>query len=773
MDWTRERLRDGGDWLLDSDPGLVRLQTAGRTILTLAVSLLVLYLLTKATGQSVSVALLGVVIAMMSAMAVNDPDPRQQRLTMLLLPFPAAAATSLGALLAPHKVAGDIVFVAIMFAAVYARRYDGRGMALGMVAFMTYFFSLFLGATVGQLPWLIGAVVVGTACSFLMRTFVLPDRPDRVLRRTGRALWVRVDAVMEAASRALGADRNDERQQRTLARRVARLNETSLMVQSQLDDPFNDTSPWPEISGEDLTLRLFDVRLATERLANAARRASAAPEALVPRAARSELAETLEVLGSALRPGAPNEALELAAADAGRTGDAAASTEVRRVELAIGAMVRAATAAREPGRADTTDPRPASTDRPVGQPSPEPQSTETGQPRSVSAAIARLRPTTRQAIQVAVASSLAIVAGELLSSARWYWAVIAAFVIFSGTTSRGETLTKGWQRLIGTVVGVPVGALIATLVNGNTAWSLALIFVSMFGAFYLMKIAYSLMIFWITTMLALLYGLLGEFTLGVLVLRIEETAIGAGIGVLVAIFVLPTSTRTTARTAMLDFLAALSGLISAGAHSPPDGSKAPDLTAQTRDLDRSLQQLTKAAKPLTGGIVAVHGRADNRRVMRMLAASDHYARTFARSSDRVLLADTAASAPAEVGRAADAVGRNVDALADLLRRRQAVVDSASELLDAAEQATSDAAGAGGGAAPGTGAAEVGEAAPGTGAAEVGEVPPAAGAAGVAIVRSLRGIDGAIVDLAHDLGAKRRADHSDPQGDPLAAIPLSP
>ncbi|WP_353961926.1 FUSC family protein, partial [Mycolicibacterium hippocampi] len=62
-----------------------------------------------------------------------------------------------------------------------------------------------------------------------------------------------------------------------------------------------------------------------------------------------------------------------------------------------------------------------------------------------------LSPTTRQAIQVTVAVSLAIVAGEALSPARWYWAVIAAFVTFAGTTSFGETLTKGWQRLLGTV----------------------------------------------------------------------------------------------------------------------------------------------------------------------------------------------------------------------------------------------------------------------------------------------------------------------------------
>ena len=75
--------------------------------------------------------------------------------------------------------------------------------------------------------------------------------------------------------------------------------------------------------------------------------------------------------------------------------------------------------------------------------------------------------TTRQAIQAVVAASLAIVTGDLVSPARWYWAVIAAFVVFAGTNTWGDTLTKGWQRLWGTVLGVPCGILVATLVAGK------------------------------------------------------------------------------------------------------------------------------------------------------------------------------------------------------------------------------------------------------------------------------------------------------------------
>lgn len=69
-------------------------------------------------------------------------------------------------------------------------------------------------------------------------------------------------------------------------------------------------------------------------------------------------------------------------------------------------------------------------------------------------------------------------------------------------------------------------------------------------------------------MLALLYGLLGEFSVGLLVLRIEETAIGAAmtaigaaIGILVAVFVLPTSTRAEVADGIEGFLGGLGELV--------------------------------------------------------------------------------------------------------------------------------------------------------------------------------------------------------------------
>ena len=668
------------NWTIGSDPGLLRLRMATRTTAALVCALVLLYLLTRATGQPVTVALLGVLITMVSGRAVNEPDPRQQKITMALLPLPAALAITAAALLAPHRVAADIVFVAVVFAAVYIRRYGPRGRALGMVMFMAYFFTLYLRAKTAELPWLIAAVLVGTMCSFVISTYVLPDRPERVLRATMRSLRALMAIVVDTTAEALQTGRLDERRRRRLRARTARLNETALMVQGQIEDKVDPAPLWPGVSGEQLALWLFDAELTVERVATAGARAAAVASenpTAIPAATRAQLAAALAQLARAIRvpqPGDLRRAADMAQRllddrPSAAVADDPGAAAVRRLTLAIIAATRAVSEVRARVERATT----SSTE--VIESAPSAVSGGDTSPQH------GLRPTTRQAIQVAVAAALAIVVGESVSPSRWYWAVIAAFVIFAGTNTWGETLTKGWQRLLGTALGVPCGILIATLVSGDRAVSLVLIFVCLFFSFYFMRVTYSLMTFWITTMLALLYGLLGEFTFHLLLLRIEETAIGAVIGVAVAILVLPANTRTAVRRDAHAFLTTLSELIETsvatlfGDHAP----MSPTETA--RELDRNLLQFRTTAKPLIAGVGGISGRRSIRRGLRVLTACDRYGRTLARNSERYddaspQLVDAVTSAAAQIR-------RNIDAL-DTIRDHAATVAAATDLLDAAE-----------------------------------------------------------------------------------------
>lgn len=706
--------------MIGSDPGLLRLRMATRTTAALGLSLLVLFVLTRATGQPLTVALLGVVITMVASRSVNEPDPRRQRITMALLPVPAAVAISAAALLAPHPVVSDAVFVAIVFTAAYIRRFGARGRALGMVAFMSYFFTLYLHARVSELPWMIGAVAVGAVCTYVMTTYVLPDRPERVLRATIRALRARMAIVVDTTAEAVRTGRLDERRRRRMRARTTRLNETALLVQSQIEDNADPGTLWPGVTAEQLAPWLLDAELAIEWVATAGRRAAAmggeageVPES-IPLATRMALVDALSQLARAIRLPEP-EGLRRAAGQAQRLldeqrGAAAASapdddpggTAVRRLALAI---INAAGA--------TSDVRAivdriavglplddADSERPptAGGAAPEEASDE-GQPTG-------LRATTRQAIQVSVAASLAIVTGELVSPARWYWAVIAAFVIFAGTSSWGETLTKGWQRLLGTLLGVPAGVLVATLLTGHATAALAGIFVCLFCAFYFMTVTYSLMTFWITTMLALLYGLLGQFSFGVLMLRIEETAIGAVIGATVAVVVLPTNTRTAIRADTRAFLTSLSALIEVCTATMCGEQDGVSPSERARQVDRDLQQFRVTAKPLLAGVAGLAGRRGIRRALRIFTACDRYGRTLARSSERYqdpLGSPPLASTLAQPFSAAAAqTRRNIEALQEAIDGGHAPdLISAADELDAAETAARQQDGDGGESRPET------------------------------------------------------------------------
>jgi uncharacterized membrane protein YccC len=213
----------------------------------------------------------------------------------------------------------------------------------------------------------------------------------------------------------------------------------------------------------------------------------------------------------------------------------------------------------------------------------------------------RMRLTTRQAIQAGVAAGLAILVGEAISSQRFYWAVIAAFIGFAGTATSGETLSKGTGRIAGTLTGLAAAVWMANVTNGHPAVAVAVILLCIFLAFFLQPVLYSGMIFFITVMLGQLYTLLGTFSDELLALRLVETAAGAAIGILVSLLVLPAHSRATLRVARKSFLADLGDLLDGCAQSLTGHQPDRDLLALTVQLDASGRQIVRTRKAVTVG----------------------------------------------------------------------------------------------------------------------------------------------------------------------------
>src|SRR5690606_2103339 len=102
-----------------------------------------------------------------------------------------------------------------------------------------------------------------------------------------------------------------------------------------------------------------------------------------------------------------------------------------------------------------------------------------------------------------------------------------------------------------------VGAVLAHLVGDHARVSIVVILVALFFGLYLLRISYAFMVIGITVMISQLYVQLNEFSNSLLLLRLEETAIGAGVTALTVAFVVPIRMRHVVAVATREHLLAL------------------------------------------------------------------------------------------------------------------------------------------------------------------------------------------------------------------------
>jgi hypothetical protein len=611
-------LRDrAGRFIVDSDPGRLRLRSAGATTLSLVLAIIALLIFTRATHQPVTVAMLGAIVAMQSSAAVKDKQQHHRVITTLLLPFPAIGAVALAAVLSPFGWVADIGFITVLFAAVWVRRFGPRGNALGMVAFMSYFFALFIHATPGRLPMLAAAVGVGIGATLVVRTLVFPDRPRAEVRHLVRALRGVSISVLDA----IGTERT-EQATLVLRRRLDRLGDTGLMIDDWLDR--HDAARTLSVTSGDLALRVFDAQISVEQLASLLWSLDphrAWPDGLLDALAALRICLQHNPSEDQLRRARKSAAAAADRADAS-TPDGIATVVAYRALQAHLAIHHITTNAL--GTGDTVEPEPQASDdedRPAG-----------------------LDTHTKAAIQVAVATSAATILGELISPDRWYWAVLTAFLVFTGVSTRGEILTRAGHRIVGTVAGVAAGVLLATLIGQNPPVQIVVLVICVFCAFYLVTVAYAWLTFFVTVVLAMLYGLLGNFSVQVLELRVVETAVGGLVGIASAFFVFTTGTRATFVEKTGEYFDRLTDVIEAGIDSVLAPGGETDLVAATRSLDNALQEVVKAGKPLQMG-PAVRSRRGVQRLVRGLQAGNRSAHALARAGVNAARADPDTAPP--------------------------------------------------------------------------------------------------------------------------------
>jgi uncharacterized membrane protein YccC len=621
------------DRFFASDHGLLRLRFAARAVLSVTLAAVA----SLACGLTANSLLLGCVAGMVCSTSMRTDAPRKRLVNILLFAPTMGLSLTLAALLSPYRVVGDVVFLVVMFIAVYLRRFDQLGFSLGMGGFMAYFFALYLHAKPAQLPSMYLAVAFGVTSCAIMALLVFRDTPASTLRRTTLSIRAQVARLIEELARLLEDDEplpEGTELPRAVARQAVRLHETNLQIEDSAD--LLGLHPrWQR--------QLIDAELSADRLARSTVRALGDD---LSEQARAELADDLRGLhrfvdrdpSAALNLDTDDLLMRIARYDIGGDPGLLPSEPEHHVLLvrrAIQELLLAVVQMRRTAE-EMLHEQPDATEEPPDGGEELRVETEPDEPASPYAG--GLRPTTRSAVQAVIGGGLAILGGEFLSEQRWYWAVIAGFIVFAGTTSRGDLLVKGWRRVWGTLLGIVAGTVLATLVAGNLPLTVTLLLVCIFLAFYVLRVSYSMMTFFITVMLGMLYDILGTFTPDVLVLRLEETAIGVTGSAIAAMLILPTRTRTTVLTELHDYFLALKQELEDAKRLLVDADQV-SVIAATRDVDRAANDVRTAIAPMLHRLSPSRVRRGHAaRLITLTEESSLAARNLARAAEPGALA---------------------------------------------------------------------------------------------------------------------------------------
>jgi uncharacterized membrane protein YccC len=157
--------------------------------------------------------------------------------------------------------------------------------------------------------------------------------------------------------------------------------------------------------------------------------------------------------------------------------------------------------------------------------------------------VPRPAPFTASAIQTAIAAAIVLPLSYALDPQRFYWGVIGVVIVYGGVATSHEQVRKLLRRGVGTVLGAVIGIALHHLIGSAQAdpWgTLAVIVVALSIGAYFISVNYAAFVTCLVIMLAQLYPLTAPGGLDVLLaFRLAENLLGAAVGVLIALLVLP------------------------------------------------------------------------------------------------------------------------------------------------------------------------------------------------------------------------------------------
>ena len=558
---------------IQQDPGLLRLQATGRIMATLSVVIILLLYLTKIFELPVQSMLLGTSAAAYLSLFVRDELRADRIRTTFYSSLAILAAVVPGVWLAPYGIAAAPLLCTLVFISFAMAAFTARITTVGLAATWMYGFSLYFQPPTGHTRTYLLAVAIACGLTMLFR-FVL-WRDDRSLERKrllkiyGMAMYDFIDALMirsSARRRTYAFNR--------MHNRVFPI-ESALLRRSDIPDRLYDTLLRFRLGIEGVGLRIrefsrSDLDRLRDDLAHFPPDVSRSENA-AERAARVDEA-TLATPEPEPEPHPLMKRLRLRMLRIGVLSNKS-STGLAQI------------AARSQQIVDTTTWR------------------------------ERLPQLLPKALQVTLAVSLAVLFGGMLSTDRWLWAFLAALFMYVGNESAGQILTRGWSNVVGSIIGVGIGLLVTSIVQGNMVVELSAIFVVLFIGIYATPVNYAFFAAGITATLGLLQSMSGGEVPSILELRFIEVIIGAGVGVLVAYIVSPLQARTHVRRSVFALLMSMARLLE---HSA---------AGEQRSMHEKLSLFRQAIAPGRLGFMPQARHAITRRTGQLMAVV-HYVELY-------------------------------------------------------------------------------------------------------------------------------------------------
>jgi hypothetical protein len=636
-------LRDAAERFVGADPGLNQLRMALQVVLGIGTGLGLAYIFVRLTGALqlparsapapvvaaadhgtlVLMMNLAGMMAMLASMMVQERARMGQVLFSVLLPTPLVATLVLGLVIGSYRVPSLVFVVAAAAVGVYLRRFGQRGAAAGVAAFIGALLGFLLHASfgLGDVGWIVADLEVGVLAFLLVWAVFFGPDPEGALARMRRSQQARARRLLALGISVLAED--DRWRLRALGeqirRQLIRLNETVLMIDAQLAE----AHPWTAAAEAQ---RSFDAELA---LSNTARFAVALAGTEAPSAIRRGAAAALSALLDDNLAVASRAIAALRAPPRG--GD---RTAVLTSRLAASAEHYAQARDRlgrpvgddEIAAADGGDFTPAAPLIGGWLPGSAPVSARASTtPWRGLLHRSTMPPYLRATIQIAVAATVAVAAGDAVSAQRVYWAALTVFVSFIATNS-GELVRRALLRAGGTAIGIALGDLLVHLTGGGVWSTVLIVLVAMFFGMYLIRVSYLFTTIGITVMVSQLYDQLGGFSWQVLLLRLTETGIGVGCVVVTVLVIVPLHPRRVLVTGVLAWFQALNGLVDA-VLGRIDGKRDP-LRPLVREVDAAYAGLVATATALRP-VTFARTSTQITQILAVSSAARQYARSLA------------------------------------------------------------------------------------------------------------------------------------------------